>query len=351
MPEEKMKDELSIREVVRKATNWYNYLRSKIKIISLFIFSGILLGIGYSLIKKPVYTGTLTFVLENTGKSKLSGYSSIAAQFGLSIGDNAGGLFLIDDNIIAFMQSRSMVAKTLLTPVETNGKKDLLINRYIAYNGYRSDWRKNKRLSSVVFHQQPQSMLEDSLITVFYNDIREHNLSVSKPDKKADVIYVTTNSEDELFSKNFTETLLNNVTNFYIETQTKKTGENVAILQRQVDSVQNLLNSALTGVAISNDANPNANPALQRLRVPSQRKMVEVEMNRAILEELVKNLELAKITLRRETPLVQVIDRPVLPLYKKKFGIIKGIVIGGFISGFLVIFFLTVRLYWKKITR
>jgi hypothetical protein len=37
---------------------------------------------------------------------------------------------------------------------------------------------------------------------------------------------------------------------------------------------------------------------------------------------------LAKVTLRKETPLIQIIDRPILPLAKERFGKAKGIVLG-----------------------
>jgi hypothetical protein len=39
-----------------------------------------------------------------------------------------------------------------------------------------------------------------------------------------------------------------------------------------------------------------------------------------ILTELIKQVELAKVTLRKEKPLIQVIDRPILPLPKERFG-------------------------------
>jgi uncharacterized protein involved in exopolysaccharide biosynthesis len=46
---------------------------------------------------------------------------------------------------------------------------------------------------------------------------------------------------------------------------------------------------------------------------------------------------MAKVTLRKETPLIQVIDRPILPLKKEKFGKAKGILLGGFLAGFLMV--------------
>jgi uncharacterized protein involved in exopolysaccharide biosynthesis len=75
-----------------------------------------------------------------------------------------------------------------------------------------------------------------------------------------------------------------------------------------------------------------------------------VQANTAILTELVKQSELAKVTLRKETPLIQIIDRPILPLAKQRFGKAKGIVLGGFLAGFLMIFIVIFRRIIFQIT-
>jgi uncharacterized protein involved in exopolysaccharide biosynthesis len=76
---------------------------------------------------------------------------------------------------------------------------------------------------------------------------------------------------------------------------------------------------------------------------------VDVQANTAILTELVKQTELAKVTLRKETPLIQVIDRPILPLPKEKIGKAKGIVFGGILAGFLFVLGLIGRRFLKTI--
>jgi uncharacterized protein involved in exopolysaccharide biosynthesis len=48
--------------------------------------------------------------------------------------------------------------------------------------------------------------------------------------------------------------------------------------------------------------------------------------------------------------LIQVIDRPILPLTKEKFGKAKGIVLGGFLGGFLIILILILRRLFKQLT-
>jgi uncharacterized protein involved in exopolysaccharide biosynthesis len=103
------------------------------------------------------------------------------------------------------------------------------------------------------------------------------------------------------------------------------------------------LNGAITGVAVANDNTFNLNPALNVRRAPSARRQVDVQANTAILTELVKQSELAKVTLRKETPLIQVIDSPIMPLHKERFGKAKGIALGGILAGFLTVLVLILR--------
>jgi uncharacterized protein involved in exopolysaccharide biosynthesis len=157
------------------------------------------------------------------------------------------------------------------------------------------------------------------------------------------------NGTNELFSKIFCESIAKETSDFYIETKSKKAKINVDVLQKQVDSVKNALNGAIKGVASETDNVYNMNPALNIKGAPSKRMQIDVTANTAILTNLLVQLELAKITLRKETPLIQLIDRPILPLEKEKFGKLKLIILGVFLSVFLSILYLTFSSLYKKL--
>jgi len=91
------------------------------------------------------------------------------------------------------------------------------------------------------------------------------------------------------------------------------------------------------------------NPALNVNRVPSTKKQIDVQANTAILTQLVTNLEMAKVTLLRETPLIQLIDRPTLPLKKDKPGKAKFFLIGGVLAGLLIVLYLVLRKMLKQL--
>lgn len=116
----------------------------------------------------------------------------------------------------------------------------------------------------------------------------------------------------------------------------------MAILLKQRDSIRAELNGNITNVAVANDNTFMLNPAMNINRTSSTKKQIDVQSNTAILTELIKQVELAKVTLRKETPLIQVIDRPILPLPKEHFGIINGILFGGLLFGLLMIVLLVI---------
>lgn len=340
-------DEISLNDLVHNARDWYFYLLSKWKIIILIAILGAILGVVYSLNKKPIYTATLSFALEDSnGSGGLGGALGLAGSLGLDLGGGGGGMFA-GANLTELFKSRTMVEKTLLSPVNINGEIISLAEMYIQTNNWRANWIDNPKLKNIQFLPNPDkknfTRTQDSIIGIMYESLSRGDFTVGQKDKKVAIISIDVLSTNEMFSKYFCEALAKQVGKFYVETKSKKARINMAILEHQVDSVRSELNGAITGVAIANDNTFNLNPALNVRRAPSARRQVDVQANTAILTELVKQSELAKVTLRKETPLIQVIDRPILPLKKEKFGKLKGIVLGGFLGGFLIVCYLILR--------
>jgi len=330
---------ISVRDMFARFVSGIKYILSRwVPILILSVF-GALAGLCYSIFQKPTYTAVCTFVLEETSKmGSLGQYSGLANLAGISLGGNGGGIFE-GDNILELYKSRLMIEKALLSEANFNGKNELLIDRYIDYYELRSKWKRKDQIDNINFAGDPEKFdrKQDSIITDLVKLFNKKVLNVTKPDKKLSIIDVYVNSKDELFAKEFTNKLVQTVNEFYIQTKTKKTSQNVQVLQHQADSVKAVLNSSISGVASAIDADPNANPQLLRLRVPSQKKQVDVQASSAVYGEIVKNLEISKISLRQEVPLIQIIDKPVLPLANDRVKIMPGIVFGFILGGFMMI--------------
>lgn len=344
-------EEISLKEIVLKLKLGYNYIISKWIIILICSILGIGVGALYSIFKKPIYTATNTFVLEDNKSGGLGQYAGLASLAGIDInGGSSSGIFQ-GDNIIELYKSRVMIEKALLCIVNINGKNEPLINRYIDFNKLRDKWRKKDHIDSVMFYGDPAKFnrKQDSIITNIVEFFNKKVLNVEKLDKKLSIIKVSVATNDELFSKEFNIKLVETVNDFYTQTKTKKSYQNVQILQRQADSVKKILNSSISGVAHAIDAEPNANPLFLTLKVPSQKKQVDVQASTAIYSEIVKNLEVSKISLRQETPLIQVIDKPVLPLPVEHLSILKGIIIGGILGIMIGTLYIVIKKTYFKL--
>lgn len=330
----------SLKEAVLRVRRMYHYIQSQFRIILVVGIFGAGFGFVYAWSKTPVYTAEITFVLEdsNGNRSIMGQLGGLAGLAGIDV-SSGEGLFQ-GDNILELYRSRNMIEKTLLSPIDSNSN-ELLIDRYITINKMQS------HINNINFKTHKDARRADSLVSLIVKDVNNQYLTVSRPDKKLSIISVKVKSVDEIFAKKFAETIVNNVNSFYVDTKTKKSLETVKILQQKTDSVKAAMNNAIQASAVGIDATPNLNPARQILRTSSQRSQFNVEASKAILGELIRNLEFSKMTLRSETPLIQLIDKPVLPLEKSKLSKLKSTIIGGVLSGMLITLFLLGRFILK----
>jgi uncharacterized protein involved in exopolysaccharide biosynthesis len=347
-------DEISLKELVLKIKEWYQFLLTKWRLIILAGIIGGLIGFTYAYFQKPTYKAVLTFAMEEekSGGGGLGGALGLASQFGIDLGSSGGGAFS-GANLIELMKSRKLVEKTLLSPIEVDGKAQSLVEYYLAFNEIKKDWDEKPLLKNVSFpidaDRTKFTLQQDSILKNLAAGLIKTDLVISQKDKKVSILSIEMNSTNEQFAKVFCETIAKETSEYYVEIKSKKSKMNVDILQHQADSIRAELNSAITGVAAAADNVFNLNSAMNVRRTPSARRQVDVQANTAILTQLVGNLELAKVTLRKETPLLQIIDRPSFPLEKEKVGKLKSLVLGGFLAGFLTVLYLVFSSLYKKL--
>lgn len=351
------KREISLKELILVIQEWVGYLWKKKSIIILIVVLGAGIGLAVSILKKPKYMGQLSFVLEESSKSGMLGsYSSIASSLGVDLGGLGGsssGIFT-GDNILEFLKSRLMVETALLSTVKVNGKETTLADYYIDINDLRDKWKGDKELANLANLHYPAgqdrskfSLQQDSVLYELYHRITEKDLTVEKPDKKVTFIYVTCLSKNELFAKYFVEKLVKEATSFYVAMKTQRSKVNVDILQAKADSIERLLNQKTYTAAVAKDL--NINPAKVQAAVGLEVASRDKTVLQTMYAEVVKNLELSKVSMSQETPIIQIVDTPVLPLQKKRIGKMMGLVVGGFLGGFLSVVGLILTKFYKKI--
>lgn len=341
MIQESNDDEISLKEVFLKIDSFFRFLLSKWLILLIAGIMGGGIGLLIAIYTKPTYTGTLTFVLSTGSKSDLSG---LASQFGFDMGGSGGNDVFSGDNILTLFKSEKMIRYVLFKkPPVAN---DILANIIVKEWEWDKNWMKKKRTNNQFPFPSDTAKLtpvQDSLLREVYGRILKDALTVNRTDKKLSVYEVSTKTTNEIFACYLTRYLMDETAKFYIETKTSISKINLRMLQREADSLRGLLGGAISSTASEEERTFNLNPALQAQRAPAQKSQVRATVMATAYGEVVKNLEIAKITLQKETPIYQIIDEPEIPLKAKKASKLLYIVIGGGIIFFLTAGLLLIR--------
>lgn len=343
------KDEISLKELILKGKEIGLYLLKKWT----FIFVALVIGASIGLIKawctKPQYIAKLTFTLENEKNNPLGAYSGLVSMAGIDLASGGGSMFS-SANVMSLLTSRKMIVNTLLSPIIINNKKITIIEYWLSFNPVRNKWYENPKIIKVKFplNMSPDSLTKEQngLLTSIYSTILNNVITIEGPSKKISFTQEICISTNELFSKVFLETLNNQVTDFYIATKTKRQKENVEILQKRADSLYKVVSNSLYKSAKLDDQ--NINMVKQVAGVDRQKKQIDIQVASTAYGEVIRNLEVAKMTLQQETPLIQVIDKPVFPLEKVEVSKKNGLVVGGLLACFLMIGFLLGLKYFRE---
>ena len=180
----------------------------------------------------------------------------------------------------------------------------------------------------------------DSILGNIWQHITEDKLTVEIQDEETNIITLSYISVDEYFAKQFTETIIDEMSKMYIKHQTKQARNTLDFIQDRADSVFVELEKSEQEFARIKDINQRIIKASGRLK--EIQLMREVEVLNTMYLEIIKNLEISKMTLLNKTPIINIIDKPILPLEEEKISKAAGI-LGGFLGGFLAVCFFVFR--------
>ncbi len=193
------------------------------------------------------------------------------------------------------------------------------------------------------------SPIQDSMIREMYGLINDRYLKISKPEKNEFFYSVTAKSENELIATYLPIFIVDETANLYIKTKTEQARRNLEMLQFEADSLNMILSGSISSASSSLDKTFNLNPAFQARRNTVQKEVLKTNILTSAYSEVLKNLEIAKINLQRDTPLYQVIDSPRMPLKLQLISKRKFLIIGFLLSGISICFILLAIRGVKKI--
>jgi len=334
---ENYNDEIQLKDILIKLSEYKTYLfRKKFTIITISGFFFVL-GIVFAISADKRYTAKLTFVVEDQQQAggALGSMSGMASQFGFDIGSSSNTTFS-QNNILELLKSRGVVEAALMQNRKVNKTDDLLIEHYLYLNKIKDSWKTNKNINPVSFHGI-LTQDNDSVSGDVWKSIIEDKLVVELQSDEANIINLTYTSVNDEFAKMFVEALIEQMSEMYITYQTAQASNTLSFLNNRADSVFIELEIAEEEFAKVKDINQRIVKASGRLK--ELQLMRKVEVLNAMYLELIKNLEISKISLLNKTPIIQIIDKPILPLnVEKKSTIVLGL-LGVFLGGFLSLTF------------
>jgi hypothetical protein len=310
--------------------------RKRFIFVTTFLVLGGILGWLGTFVLPPVEQKAV-YMIATDEEGSSPAWESLLAQFGLDVGGgNPAGVFQ-GESLVALFQTRTMVERALLQKVLLHGDSVLLATEVFK----RTKHSKKPEFAQVVFAypREKQDVLADSALYLTYKYVLKKMLSVVKPEKKQTFIHVSCTDVDPAVATAMSTSMISTVTGFYVETLTQKARTNLDILRNQADSVQRTLNRNLSITAELGDE--NINPWRQSARTGQNRAVIDLQISMAVFGELNKNLQLAEIGLRKQTPLIQIIESPTYPLEKVGLSRLKVIALGlllGLIAAFYFIY-------------
>ena len=328
----KNNDEASFKGIIVTISDYKNELKKRLLIILAVAIIFSLIGFGFSRSQEDQYNAVISFIVEDQSEgSNLSAFSGMANMIGIDMGASATSSFN-QQNIIELLKSRKIIERTLNNTCKIEGKSDLLINHYIRINNLITD-------SSAI--NLSSNYYNDSITRIVWFRIIDRDMDILFQNDKANILDLSFESLNAELAKNFTEIVIDEMSEMYIDHQTEKSRNTLNNLYNRSDSIFKDLKISERNFAKVKDNNMRVMTASGRLE--ELQYMREVEILQAVYLELRKNIELSHMSVLNETPLIQIVDKPVLPLENINRSTLFWIVIFTFLGVFTICFIIILR--------
>ena len=283
------------------------------RLIAIFAGIGLLIAVGVALVRSKTYTTTFSFLPQTTQDPSASQLSNLAGQFGINLGSSAGG------------QQSSQLYADLLTTREVLAP---IAADSFAVNGRGARTPLSEFLS--VSGNGPGIIAEKTL-----RKLRSDVIATSVAKSTTGMVNVRVRTKSPYVSLAISQRLLEGLNHFNLNTrQSQARQERLFTEQRLADARASLRASedALQGFL---QTNRNFNEAAA-LRFQQDRLQRDIQLKQQLVASLAQQYEENRIREVRDTPVITVIEPPILPAIADPrlrgliltLGLIAGLAIG-----------------------
>ena len=301
-------DEIDLIDLLKKLYN-----SRKLIVYITIIFS--IMGIAFALLLPVKYNSTTIFITQNqeTGSSSLSGVASLV---GINLGSSSFG-----GEIPATMYPQivqSVKFKRLLLQEIVDEKNNITLENFIA-----------KHYSIEEIKEQNTSDLGMTLNEEQYFNILTEilNVSVNQKDGFISISSEMPNAEYSAKVAKFSRELLQNI---IIENKIETARQNLIFSEGQLIEKKKEFDDIYSKLAFFSDSNLNSVNSF----VLNEKNKLESEFQiiSAVVEEISKQVEQAKLQLKKDTPVFSTIQEAVIPLKKSSPKRAQLVIIFGFLG-------------------
>ena len=333
-------DEISLSEFLSSLAVIFSWVKDHIigLILSITLFVGI--SLGWTLTRPSTYTAQLTFMLNDDNNPQITSIGGVLGQFGLPI---PSGKYNVD-KLLEIAKSRKILESAIFQTANIDGINTFLANHFINIYALRKVWSNKDteyanfsfKTDSVENFSPEENFALKSLYNLIIGQEERSNALFQTDYGKTDYImsFETTTQSPEL-SIAFTNSMYDEVSEFYIEKAVEKNQSVYDLIKVRRDSLAILVQETSYKIAQIKDRTAGSFRSINNVDVANLTAyLVGLE---TAYQEVEKSLNNADIVLKTGTPLIQLLDRPIPPLSPDGSGILKKIALATVLA---IIFYL-----------
>ncbi|MEC8176057.1 MAG: Wzz/FepE/Etk N-terminal domain-containing protein [Bacteroidota bacterium] len=304
-------DEIDIIELLKKL-----YKSRKVIIYTTIIFSAV--GVAFALLSPVKYKSTTVFITQNqeTGPSSLSGVASLV---GINLGSSSFGGEIPSTMYPQIVESVKF--KRLLLNKVIDKKNNFTLQNFIAeYYSIEEVEQDNTIDLGMTLSEEKYFKILTEILNVSVN-LKDGFISISCEMPKAEYSARTAKYSRELLQ------------NIIIENKIETARQNLIFSEGQLIEKKREFDEVYSKLAFFSDSNLNSVNSF----VLNEKNKLESEFQiiSAVVEEISKQVEQAKLQLKKDTPVFSTIQEAVIPIKRSSPKRAQLVIIFGFI-GFVI---------------
>jgi hypothetical protein len=336
MKEEKS-DQFSFENVLIGLIGFIPFVKRNKRIIIIFTAIGLLTGLGVEIFKSTnsLKKTKIVFVLES--ESADNGLAGLASSLGLG-GMSSGNSIFSGENFKELLKTKNIYRKAILTKVKVGNRTDYFGNFFLEKSNLEEHEWSNLPADFIKFRFKTGNLdsigIQDKNIINAISGYLNDNTDIFLDNPKSTFQTLTVETRNDTITHVWAQLYLKTITDYYINTKTKKSKELLVIMDKRVDSLRSALYYTQGKLANYNDQNQQI--IFQRARVIAERLQMNSTQLQSLYFEALRNYDNLKFSLVKEAPLLTIIEDSELPIITLPYKWGKIIIIGtllGFIIG------------------